>query len=65
MGFKLKPSYVIDNTPIYRVNDENGVVGRATKSGVILIKPQREGERQVGHYNWVAWDQIGNICGAL
>jgi hypothetical protein len=37
MAFKLKPPYTIDNTPIYTVNDEDGVLGRTNNSGTILI----------------------------
>jgi|TARA_R100000482_G_scaffold123050_1_gene72067 hypothetical protein len=61
MGFKLKPSYVIDNTPIYRVTDEDGVVGRATKSGVILINKNVKDpklEKQVICHEKVHIDQM-------
>lgn len=38
MSFKLKgSSYVLDNTPIYQVDMENNVLGRANKNGSILI----------------------------
>ena len=32
MGFKLRPGYKVDNTPIYTVKEEDGVVGRAGKN---------------------------------
>ena len=37
MAFRLIPPYVIDNTPIYRVNDEDGVLGRSNNNGTITI----------------------------
>ena len=38
MGFKLKPPYKVDNTPIYFVNeDEKGVMGRTNMNGSITI----------------------------
>ncbi len=39
MPFKLKPPYFIDNTPVYRVNDDPNVNGRANKNGTITINP--------------------------
>jgi hypothetical protein len=38
MAFKLtNPPYEVDNTPIYRVNMEDGVMGKANKNGSIVI----------------------------
>ena len=37
MAFKLKPFYSIDNTPIYSMDMEEGVMGIADKNGSILI----------------------------
>jgi hypothetical protein len=38
MAFKLQnPPYAIDNTPIYRVDMENGVLGKANKNGTIIL----------------------------
>jgi hypothetical protein len=37
MAFKINPPYVVDNTPIYMVDLEEGVMGRTNKNGVILI----------------------------
>jgi hypothetical protein len=36
-GFKLQPPYIIDNTPVYHVKDENGVLGRTNKNGTITV----------------------------
>lgn len=37
MSFKLKPPYEIKTTPVYRIDDEDGVMGRANKNGTIVI----------------------------
>jgi len=38
MGFKLdNPPYIVDNTPIYRVDKEDGVMGKANNNGSINI----------------------------
>ena len=38
MAFKQPPApYVIDNTPIYRVNMEEDVMGKANNNGTIVI----------------------------
>ena len=37
MAFKINPPYVIDNTPIYNVSLEEGVLGKADRNGSILI----------------------------
>jgi len=49
MAFKLgKPPYSGDNTPIYRVNMEDGVLGKANNNGTIILrqgmKPEQEDE---------------------
>lgn len=37
MAFHLKPPYPLSTTPIYRVNEEDGVLGRTNKNGTITI----------------------------
>ena len=37
MAFKITPPYSMDNTPIYNVNMEDGVMGKANKNGTILV----------------------------
>ena len=38
MAFKLNnPPYTIDNTPIYQVDMEDGVMGKASNNGTIII----------------------------
>ena len=37
MAFKIKPPYNLDNTPIYHVDMEAGVMGKANNNGTIII----------------------------
>ena len=38
MAFTLKnPPYVIDNTPIYKIDMEDGVMGKANNNGTIIL----------------------------
>ena len=37
MAFKLKPPYVIDNTPIYRVGRDYNINGETKTNGAIII----------------------------
>lgn len=38
MAFKLNnPPYSLDSTPIYQVDMEHGVLGKANKNGTIII----------------------------
>ncbi len=37
MAFKIAPPYSMDNTPIYNVNMEDGVMGKANKNGTIIL----------------------------
>ena len=37
MAFKITPPYSMDNTPIYKVDMEEGVMGKANNNGSILI----------------------------
>ena len=37
MAFKIKPPYNLDNTPIYHVDMEDGVLGKANNNGTIII----------------------------
>ena len=37
MAFKITPPYYMDNTPIYNVNMEDGVMGKANKNGTIIL----------------------------
>ena len=37
MGFKLIPPFALDNTPIYQVDMEDGVLGKANNNGTIII----------------------------
>ena len=44
MSFKIKPPYPIDNTPIYRADMENDVLGRTNKNGAILVNNNLSGK---------------------
>ena len=37
MAFKLNPPFSCDNTPVYQVDTEEGVLGMANKNGTILV----------------------------
>ena len=37
MAFKITPFYNIDNTPIYSIDMEDGVLGKANNNGTIVI----------------------------
>ena len=37
MAFKITPPYSMDNTPIYNVSMEDGVMGKANKNGTIIL----------------------------
>jgi len=37
MAFKITPPYSMDNTPIYSVNMEDGVMGKANNNGSIIL----------------------------
>ena len=37
MAFKITPPYSMDNTPIYNVNMEDGVMGKANNNGTIIL----------------------------
>jgi len=47
MAFKIKPPYVIDNTPIYNVDLEEGILGKADRNGSILINKDIKNPRQI------------------
>jgi len=47
MSFKIKPPYNIDNTPIYFVEEEEGVLGRANMNGTITINSKVKSPNQV------------------
>lgn len=40
MAFKLTPPFPIDNTPVYHVDMEDGVLGKANNNGTIIINDE-------------------------
>jgi hypothetical protein len=52
MAFKITPPYSMDNTPIYKVDMEEGVMGKANNNGSILISKNispLEAEKVIAH----------------
>lgn len=52
MAFKINPPYSLDNTPIYQVDMEQGVMGKANNNGSILISKNispLEAEKVIAH----------------
>ena len=52
MAFKITPPYSMDNTPIYSVNMEDGVMGKANNNGSILLSKNLsplEAEKVIAH----------------
>ena len=47
MAFKLKPPYKLETTPIYRVNDDPNVLGRANNNGTITINKDIDDPKQL------------------
>ncbi len=46
MAFKLKPPYSLDNTPIYHVDMEDGVLGKANNNGTIIVSDKVDSPAQ-------------------
>ena len=47
MAFKLKSPYVVDNTPVYFVDEEDGVWGRANNNGTITVNNRVDSPAQL------------------
>ena len=62
MAFKLNnPTYFIDNTPIYKTDLGNGILGKANKNGSILVNKNITDEKQINdviRHEKVHLDQI-------
>ena len=61
MAFKLNnPPYKIDNTPVYNVDMEDGVMGKANNNGTIIINKnvKPEDEQDVVNHEMVHIDQM-------
>ena len=61
MAFKLtNPPYKIDNTPIYNVDMEEGVMGKANKNGTIILNKDLDASQcqDVINHEMVHIDQI-------
>ena len=49
--FTIKPPYSSDNTPIYRVDMENGVLGKANNNGTIILNNNLNADQEQGVIN--------------
>ncbi len=47
MSFKIKAPYIVDNTPIYFVDEEDGVLGRTNMNCSITINNKIKNQRQI------------------
>ena len=47
MAFKIKSPFHIDNTPVYFIDEEKGVLGRANKNGTITINKDVKSPAQI------------------
>jgi len=64
MAFKLNnPPYKVDNTPIYRVDMEEGVMGKANNNGSILLSKHlsdKDAKKVIAHEK-IHLEQMGCI----
>ena len=52
MAFKISPFYYLDNTPVYNVDMEDGVMGKANRNGSIIVSKDlnpKETKKVVDH----------------
>ena len=61
MAFKLKPPYKIDNTPVYYVKEEDGVLGRAQLCGSITINDKVRDPKQINTLKILKMDYYGTM----
>jgi hypothetical protein len=47
MGFKIKAPYETNIIPVYHIDEENGVLGRANNNGTIVINNKIKDPKQV------------------
>ena len=60
-GFNLSAPYIVDNTPVYHVPEEEGVLGRAHLNGSITVNQDvtnLEQEREIISHERVHVDQM-------
>lgn len=60
MAFKITPFYSINNTPIYNVDMEDGVLGKANNNGTIVLNNKLSAgqEQDVIDHEMVHIDQM-------
>jgi len=47
MAFKLKAPYETNTTPVYHVDEEDGILGRANNNGTIIINNKIKDPKQI------------------
>ena len=47
MAFKLNPPYSTDNIPVYHVDMEDGVAGKANNNGTIVVNNKIKDPKQM------------------
>ena len=64
MAFKITPFYNLDNTPIYHVDMEDGVLGKANNNGTIIINKNVKPERiqEVVDHEMIHIPNTPNTC---
>jgi len=60
MAFKITPFYSINNTPIYNVDMEDGILGKANNNGTIILnnKLSASQKQDVINHEMVHIDQM-------
>ena len=60
MAFKITPFYNINNTPIYSVDMEDGVLGKANNNGTIILNKDLDPKKKesVINHEMVHIDQM-------
>ena len=48
MAFKIKPFFKIETTPVYMVDEEDGVLGRANNNGTITVNNNYNSDAAIG-----------------
>ena len=60
MAFKISPFYYLDNTPVYNVDMEDGVLGKANRNGSIIVSKDLDPDKakEVVDHEKVHLDQM-------
>ena len=60
MAFRISPFYYLDNTPVYNVDMEDGVLGKANRNGSIIVSKDLDPDKakEVVDHEKVHLDQM-------